>query len=425
MEAIMISRERVKMAINHKEADRMPIDIGGMRSTGIEATAYKRLREYLHINDRPIKLYDVWQQLAWTEEDILEYFHADVRSIERIYSAWWNPEIRLDKWKEGELTDGTKAEVPQGFSPVKEGKFYVIKNKKGEVVAKRSENGLYYDQVGVYHPLREAKNTTELKKQYKDLFPEGQDITSEEQDYLRAQSNKLRKNTDYALLAWFGGSIFETGQYLRGYAQWYLDIGGDEEEGMASCLLDLLLEDYLKALDTFIDTIGDNSDIIGFGGDDLGMQTGPQISPVTYQKLFKPRHKKMWDFVKKNSSYKIFLHSCGSIAKLLPDIIEAGVDIINPVHINAKDMQPEKLKREFGRDVVFWGGGCDTQKVLPKGSLNDIEEEVKKNISLFAPGGGFVFTPVHNVQPDVSPEKIVKLYKSAYKYGKQVYSTSR
>jgi len=192
----MTSRERVKIAINHKEPDRVPIDIGSMRSTGIEATAYKRLREYLNINDRPIKLYDVWQQLTWTDEDILEYFHADVRSIERIYSAWWNPEIKLDKWKEGELTDGTKAEVPKGFSPVKEGKFYVIKNKKGEIVAKRSENGLYYDQVGVYHPLREAKNTTELKKQYKDLFPEGQDIASEEQDHLRAQSNKLRKNTE-------------------------------------------------------------------------------------------------------------------------------------------------------------------------------------------------------------------------------------
>jgi len=421
----MTSRERVLRSLNHKEPDRVPIDLGGMRSTGIGALAYKKLIEYLNINDRPVKLYDVWQQLAWIEEDILKYFHADVRPIERLYSVWWNPEIKLDEWKKGELTDGTKAEVPKGFSPVKEGEFYVIKNKKGETVAKRSEDGLYYDHVGIYHPLGKAKNTTELKGQYKGLFPEGQGITSEEQDYLRTQSKKLQENTEYALLAWFGGSLFEMGQYLRGYEQWYLDIAENKEKKIASCLLDLLLDDYLKALETFINTIRDNADIIGFGGDDLGMQTGPQISPTTYQMLFKLRHKQMWDFVKQNSNYKIFLHSCGSIAKLLPDIIEAGVDIINPVHINAKDMQPEKLKREFGKDIVFWGGGCDTQKVLPTGNLNDIEKEVKKNISIFAPGGGFVFAAVHNIQPDIPPEKIVRVYESAYKYGKQVYSASR
>jgi len=139
----MTSRERVLRALNHKEPDRVPIDIGGMRSTGIAAIAYKRLREYLNIDDRPIKLYDVWQQLAYIEEDILEYFHADVRPIERLYSVWWNPEMKLDEWEEGQLTDGTKAEAPKGFSPVKEGKFYVIKNKKGEIVAREIEERVW------------------------------------------------------------------------------------------------------------------------------------------------------------------------------------------------------------------------------------------------------------------------------------------
>jgi len=419
----MTSRERVLKTLNHQEPDRVPIDIGGMRSTGIGALAYKKLRKYLDLDDRPIKLYDVWQQLAWIDDDVLEYFHADVRSIERLHSVWWDPDIRLDKWKEGKLTDGTKVLVPEGFNPVKEGKFFVLRNKKGQIVAKRSEDGLYYDHVGIYHPLREAKDKIELKKMYKDLFPDGQNITSEEQIYLRNEAKKLRETTDYALLAWFGGSLYEMGQYLRGYEQWFVDIAEDEDKKIASSLLDLLLEDYLKALDTFINTIGDNADIIGFGGDDLGMQTGPQISPVTYRKLFKPRHKEMWDFVKQKSNYKIFLHSCGSITKLLPDIIEAGADIINPVHINAKDMEPEKLKKEFGRNIVFWGGGCDTQKILPQGNLKDIEEDVKKNIFIFAPEGGFVFAPVHNIQPDIPPEKIVKIYESAYKYGKQIYPT--
>lgn len=417
----MNSRERVLRVINHKEADRVPIDIGGMRSTGIGALAYKKLREYLNLEEEPVKVYDVWQQLAWTDDDVLEYFHADVHPVERLYPVWWNPEIKLDRWEDGQLTDGTGAKVPAGFNPIKEGQFYVIRNKKGEVVAKRSEDGLYYDHVGIYHPLSKAQNKDELKKMYRNLFPEGQDITAEEQEYLRNQSQNLRDNTDYALLAWFGGSLYEMGQYLRGYEQWFVDMGEDEDRNMASCLLDLLLEDYLRGLETFIDTIGENVDIIGFGGEDLGMQTGPQISSPMYRRLFKPRHKRLWGVVKKKSDCKVFVHSCGSIYKLLPDLIEAGVDIINPVHINAKDMQPERLKREFGDDVVFWGGGCDTQKVLPEGNLNAIEEEIKKNISFFAPGGGFVFAPVHNVQPDVPPEKIVRLYESAYKYGRQIY----
>jgi len=417
------SRERVLKTINHQEPDRLPMDIGGMRSTGIGALAYEKLRKYLGMNDHPLKLYDVWQQLAYIDDDILEYFHGDVRSIERMYSVWWNPDITLDKWKDGRLTDGTKALVPEGFSPVKEGKFYLIRNSRGEIVAKRTEDGLYYDHVGIYHPLSQATNADELKKQYRDLFPKGQDITSEEQDYLRGESRKLRKNTDYALLAYFGGSLFEMGQYLRGYEQWFLDIAENKEEGIASCLVDLLLEDYLEGLDTFIKVLGKKADIIGFGGDDLGMQTSPLISPATYRQLFKPGHQEMWDLVKRKSTYKIFLHSCGSIAELLPDIIEAGVEIINPVHINARNMDPERLKREFGQDIVFWGGGCDTQRVLPRGTLKNIEEEIRKNISIFAPGGGFVFAPVHNIQPDIPPEKIVRLYETAYTYGKQVYST--
>jgi len=173
------SRERVLKTLNHQEPDGVPVDIGGMRSTGIEALAYKQLRNYLHLNDRPIKLYDVWQQLAYIDDDVLEYFHGEVRSIDRMYPVWWSPDIKIDKWKEGQLSDGTKALVPENFSPVKKDKFYVIKNRKGEIVAKRSEDGLYYDHVGVYHPLAKATNIDELKKQYRDLFSTGQDITAE------------------------------------------------------------------------------------------------------------------------------------------------------------------------------------------------------------------------------------------------------
>jgi uroporphyrinogen decarboxylase len=169
-------------------------------------------------------------------------------------------------------------------------------------------------------------------------------------------------------------------------------------------------------LETYINAIGVDADIIQFS-DDFGSQEGMLISPQLYRDVFKPRERKMWNFVKKNSKYAIFLHSCGSVYRIIPDLIEAGLDIINPVQISARDMEPERLKQEFGNDLVFWGGGCDTQSVLPRGSLKDIEEEVKKNISIFAQGGGFVFAPVHNIQADITAERITKLYESARIHG--------
>ena len=254
----------------------------------------------------------------------------------------------------------------------------------------------------------------ETKKEIEEKF-EWQEISEEEQEFLATQAENLREDTDRAIMVEFGGSIYERGQVLRGYKQWYLDVASNKD--LVKFLLDKLMENYLANLETFIDVLGDNVDIVQFGGDDLGMQDGPQISPETYQEIFLPRHKKMWDCVHEKTDWKIFLHSCGSIYQLLPHLIEAGVDIINPVHINAKDMEPEKLKREFGDEVVFWGGGCDTQKVLPKGTVEEVREDVQKNLETLAPGGGFVFTPVHNVQPDVKPKNIEAVYKAAREFG--------
>ena len=231
---------------------------------------------------------------------------------------------------------------------------------------------------------------------------------------MEEESRRLREETDYAIVADFGGNLIELGQWLMGYSRFMLNLAANRK--LAEYLLDLLVENHLENLEIYMDAIGDNTDIIRFG-DDFGMQDRLQISPSLYREMFKPRQKKMWNFVREKSDYKIFLHSCGSTYDILPDLVEIGLDIINPVQISAKDMEPERLKGEFGDDLVFWGGGCDTQQVLSRGTLEDIEEEVKKNISIFAPGGGFVFTPVHNIQADIPPEKIVKLYESARRYG--------
>ncbi|MCF7890570.1 methyltransferase [Candidatus Bipolaricaulota bacterium] len=403
----MDHRERVLKSLNHREADRVPIDIGGTRSTGIHSLAYRKLREYLGWETGSIKLYDVCQQLAEIDRDILEKFDADVVSVNRLSPSYG---IRIDEWKKGQLVDGSTAVVPQGFDPVREGDVFKIKNEEGKTVATRSKDSLYYDSVGIDHPLAEAETVREIENK----FPT-REITDDEREYLYSNARSYREETDYAIISTFGGSLYEASQGLRGPKQWYLDLAKNEK--IVNKVLDLLLEQHLKNLKTFVEVLGKNIDIVVFGGDDLGMQDRPQISPETYRKYFKSRHKEMWDYVKEHTNWKIFLHSCGSIYKLLPDLIEAGVDIINPVQINAKGMEPKRLKHEFGEEIVFWGGGCDTQNVLPKGTTKEVIEEVKKNIDIFAPGGGFVFTPVHNIQPDVSPEKIVTLYETAREYG--------
>lgn len=403
----MNHRERVSKTLNHEEPDRVPIDIGGMRSTGIHSIVYRELRKYLGLDYDSVKLYDVFQQLGYIDHDILDYIGADVAPVNRLKPAFG---IRIDDWKQGKLIDGSPALVPAGFNPVKEEGVFKIKDDESHTIAQRSEGSLYYDQAGVYHPLADAKTKEDIDREY-----EWQTIEEEEKEFLKVQAKKLRQETDFAIMAEFGGSIYEQGQLLRGYKQWYLDVAGNKD--LVEYLLDKLVENYLANLETFIDTLGDKVDIVVFGGDDLGMQDGPQISPDTYQELFFPRHKKMWDFVHEKTDWKVFLHSCGSIYQLLPYLIEAGVDIINPVHINAKGMEPKRLKENFGNEVVFWGGGCDTQKVLPKKSVEEVRKEVKKNIEVFAPGGGFVFTPVHNIQPDVPTENIEAVYTAAKEYG--------
>ncbi|MFB6290374.1 MAG: uroporphyrinogen decarboxylase family protein, partial [Candidatus Bipolaricaulia bacterium] len=354
----MNHRERVLQAINHKEPDRVPIDIGGMRSTGMHAITYKKLRTHLDLDSNKVKLYDVWQQLAKIDDDILEKFNADVKPLDRLAPAFG---IKIDKWKEGELSNGSSALVPKGFNPVEEEGIYRIKDENGHTLARRQEDSLYYDTAGVHHPLANCENAGEVKSEYT-----RQEISEEEKEYLRRKSEELRETTDRAIIVEFGGSIYEQGQLLRGYKQWYKDLAGNKK--LVKTLLDLLVEDHLENLNTFIEVLGDNIDIIAFGGDDLGMQDAPQISPQTYRDLFKPRHKAMWSHVKKKTDWKVFLHSCGSIYQLIPDLIDAGLEIINPVHINAVGMEPEKLKKEFGKKLVFWGGGCDTQNVLPNGT---------------------------------------------------------
>jgi len=312
--------------------------------------------------------------------------------------------LKIDSYKPEKMMDGNIYDVPSGYNPVLLADNSVgITDSSGRVVLKRLEGGLYFDDV--YAPL--ANITTE-KELDTISYPT---ISAEETAYLARKGEDLYSNTDYAVIAPLGISIFEKGIKDFGYEEWLMRVMIDESIVIA--YLERLTEAYLKMIDAFSEKAGRYVQVIQ-GNDDLGMQNGLLIPPEVYRSVFKPFHQQIFSHIKKKLPHVyILLHSCGSIYDLIPDLIDAGVDALNPVQINAKKMNPETLKREFGKDITFWGGGVSTQTTLSFGSIDEIADEVKRMMAIFAEGGGFVFSPVHNIQADISPEKIIKVFETA------------
>ena len=412
---MMNSRETILAAVNHSETSKVPLDLGATPSSGISAIAYNRLKDHLGIKSGKTLIYDVVQQLAEPEEVILDKFGVDVIDLGRTFNN------RPEKWKETRVVDGSLAYYPTWFNPIKNenGSFDVF-HEDGTRIATMPAKGTFFDQT--YFPYRE-----DFPETYDDLPREMDKVLwaklahspwdhAEEPNFwetLRANALQVRKESDRAIMLVCGCNLFEWGTFLRGIDYFLMDLLEEPEE--VERMLDELVTRHIQLLDTVCKYMGDVVDIIRFG-DDLGMDTGPFMSPALYQNLFKPRHQMMCDYVKKNSAMKTFLHSCGSIYKLLPDLIEAGFDIINPVQTNSADMEPDRLKKEFGEDICFWGGGCDTRTVLNRGTPSEIRDHVKSRLDIFMPSGGFVFNTVHNILPDVPPENIMAMYETVMNY---------
>lgn len=226
---------------------------------------------------------------------------------------------------------------------------------------------------------------------------------------LRERALRLRQSTDKALMMMAGCNLFEWGTFLRRMDNFLMDL--HLERNNVEKLLDALLESHLAGLEKICHAVGDVVDVIRLG-DDLGANNGPLMSPEIYRQVFKPRHKILTQYVKDHSQARVFLHSCGSIYRLLPDLIEAGFDVINPVQTNTADMDPARLKKEFGQDIVFWGAGADTRFVLNRASTAEVKKHVWERLEMLAPGGGFVFNTVHNILPDVPPQNIVAMFEA-------------
>lgn len=404
MTTMLTPRERVIQALNHQEADRIPIDFGAMRSTGISLTAYMKLREKLGISSGKVKLYDIMQWLAEPELPVLERLHGDVVQLHRYEPAFG---LNIGQWKDWTTWEGSDVLVPRDFNPVDlpDGSKAVMAGDT--IIARRPKDGFWFDVE--YHPLANAKTYDDIDNH---TWPT---LSDEEAEFLEREAKRLYQETDYAILASFGGNIYEQGHFDFGFENFMTLLAGNPE--LATYYMDKLADSWIEQLRKWLPAVRDYVQIVQVG-DDLGMQTGPQISPQMYRELIKPFHARIYQYIKENSDLHIFLHSCGSIYALLPDLIEIGVDIINPVQYKAADMDPVRLKREFGKHLTFWGGGCDTQHVLTRGTISQIKREVEEMVSIFAPGGGFVFTQVHNIQSDIAPEKVIALYDTAYQVGK-------
>jgi len=380
----MTPRERCLRAINHQVPDRVPLDLGGFQ-TGIHVRAYAGLLDHLGL-DEQIAILDPIQQLAVPCEEVLERFRIDTRYL--------------------------CAHAPDGFDAsikrqVRGGRAWRdLRDEFGVVWSMPEDQQLYMDIS--HHPLADA--SIEDLNDYP--FPDGDDPSRF--TGLRQRAQRLRAETPYAICTGIGGVVYEVCWYMRGLERWYVDT--IENPAFCEALLDRILGYWLDYYILFMAEVGDLVDVVMIG-DDVAGQGGPLFSPTFYRLVVKPRQKRLVQHIRSLTGARIWYHTCGSCAEYIPDLIDNGVDILNPVQISAAHMDPRTLKERFGDRIVFWGGGIDSQHVLPFATPAEVRESVRRNLEAFKPGGGYVFNNVHNIQAGVPPENIVALFDAAREFG--------
>ncbi|MHC4874179.1 MAG: uroporphyrinogen decarboxylase family protein, partial [Planctomycetota bacterium] len=387
----MNSREKILTALNHKEPDRIPRDLGGTESSGMTAFSLHKLQNRLGLTDN-IKIFEPYQYVGYIPEKIKEQFKIDTANLTR------EPE----QWTSTKAPQSFVVELPAGWQEESDATGdTVVKNAEGTVVARRPSGGFYFDPTNP--PLQNISDVSELDKHIAAIQSfDAPGFADESLEVFTARAEKMHK-TGSCVVFNLCCHILAAGQLLRGYENFMVDLL--TEEAMVRKLLDILIEGYCQRVDTLAPALKNHTDVVLLN-DDLGTQNGPMLSPDTYRTIIKPYQKKLFSYVKEKFASPILFHSCGAVKEFIPDLIEAGVDALNPVQISADGMDAVVLKKEFGKDITFWGGGADTQSVLNKMTPSEVKDSVKRNIDIFAPGGGFIFTQVHNIQPDVKPENI-------------------
>jgi len=378
-------RERMKVALSHKEPDRVPIDLGASIVTSITKAAYVPLREHLGLPVEDVQIYDQVQQLPYLAEDLLDRFRVDTRMVQL-------PPTHV-----------------AGVEILDDGDYWAMIDRWGSRMHMPKTGGLYYDWVEF--PIKELSMAALDRYSWPEPDPPAVVAT------LRDQARLLHETTDFALVGSgvIGGGIFEQGCRTVGLEDFMMALVVDRP--FAERLMDGITEIYLESIRRYLDAVGEYIDVFTFWDDVCG-QNGWLISPDLYVGLIKPRQRRLFDAIRRGTDAKIFYHGCGAVFDLIPHLIEIGVDILNPVQVSARGMDSRRLKERYGKDVTFWGGGVDTQGVLPFGTPEQVREEVKRRIDDLAPGGGFVFNAVHNIQAFVPPANIVAAFDAAFEYGR-------
>lgn len=381
MQAKLTSRERVNRTLNHQEADRIPLDLGSTPFTTIHMEVAKDLNRYLGIEQERF--------------DFVSFSAQAVKLNARVVK-----ELQID-------TCGVATKLPDSYKMIIDGTNSYV--DEWGIKYRKVPDSFQYDFVE--HPLEEADLDDLMNFKFPDPVEETR-FTG-----FRENVKRLYEETDKAIILNppYGCQIMAVEAWLTGFERHYCDIAADHE--FINAFSERLLDWYMKWLDRALDEVGEYISVIACA-DDLGIQSGPMINPETYRELFQPYHKKLYAYIKQRTDAKIFLHSCGSVVQFMDDIIDNGVDVLNPVQVTAHNMETDFLKKNWGDKLTFWGGGCNAQKILPFGTVEEVEAEVRLRIDDLKAGGGFVFAPIHNILPGISGEKVNAMYRLAADYGR-------
>jgi hypothetical protein len=418
----MTSRERVVAALNHREGDKIPFDLGGSAVTGMQASTVYRLRQALSLDPpgTPVKVVEPYQVLGEIAADLMDAIGIDVACL-------WGRKTMFGfenvNWKEWKLFDGTPVLVPAGFNTLPEPNGDILLYPEGDKSlppsGKMPKGGYYVDAIVRQQPIDDGTLSVE------DNLEEFAPIADEDLEHFRKEAERLTTHTDKALLASFGGTAFgdialvpamwlRNPRGIRDIEEWYVSTVSRKE--FVRSVFEKQCEIALGNLAKIYAVVGDRVVAAFTTGTDFGTQCGPFISQKAYRDLYQPFHREVNNWIHSHTGWKSFIHSCGSVYRLIPDFIESGFDILNPLQCSAAEMDPGRLKAEFGEVLTFWGGGVDTQQTLPFGTPAQVAEEVKSRIETFGPGGGFVFNTIHNVQAGVPVANLMAMIETFNKY---------
>jgi len=417
------SRERVERTLNHQTPDRIPIDLGGSAVSGMHVSVVYQLRQALDLDPvgTPVKVIEPYQMLGEIEPDLRDALGIDVVPLTSPSTLFG---FKNEGWKPWETFDGTPVLVPAGFNTQPEPSGDLLMYPEGDTDAPPSgrmpAGGWYFDTIVRQPPIDDEALNVE------DNLEEFGPISDEDLSYLAEEAERLYTETDKAILGNFGDTGFgdialvpapwlKHPKGIRDIEEWYVSTVTRTE--YVKEIFARQCEIALENLARIWEVVGDRISVYFVSGTDLGTQRGPFISLKTYRELYQPFHIRINDWVHDHTNWKTFVHSCGSVWKLLPAFVEAGFDILNPVQCSAADMDTEALKRTYGDAFVFWGGGVDTQKTLPFGTPDEVRAEVQSRLRTFGRGGGFVFNTIHNVQPMSPVENVLAVYETVKTHG--------